>query len=70
MIGRRDGVLIAVCLVVGLALHYGHVEFPHLMPIRWADTGSPSLSAGFVVHMAELKLRSILASVGAVVRVR
>lgn len=70
MTRHRDGILIAVCVVVGLALISAHGQHPSFGPMGWANAGGRSVSVGFMAHMIELQFRRVVAAVGTVITIR
>lgn len=69
MIRRSDAVLIVACLFVALAAFavHGQTAFDHA---GWAGACRQQVSAGFVVHMAELQARRFWAAAGAIASIR
>ena len=70
MKNHRDGLLIAVCVVLGLAAASVHGHHPSLGPMGWANAGGRSVSVGFMAHMIELQLRRIASAIGTAVTIR
>jgi hypothetical protein len=70
MARHRDGLLITVCVVVGLALLSAHGHHPNFGPMGWANAGGRSVSIGFMAHMIEFQFRRIVAAVGTVITIR
>ncbi len=70
MARHRDGLLIVVCAVVGLALVSAHGHHPGFGPMGWANAGGRTVSVGFMAHMIELQFRHVIAAVGTVVTIR
>lgn len=70
MIRHRDGLLIAVCAVVGLALASLHGQHPSFGPMGWASAGGRTVSVGFMAHMIEIQFRRVVAVVGTVITIR
>lgn len=67
---HRDGVLMTVCVVVGLALLSAHGHHPSFGPMGWANAGGRTVSIGFMAHMIELQFRRIVAVVGTAITIR
>jgi hypothetical protein len=70
MTRHRDGVLIVVCMVLGLALISAHGHHPNFGPMGWANAGGRTVSVGFMAHMIQLQFRQMVASVGTVITIR
>ena len=70
MFKHRDGLLITVCVVVGLALLSGHGHHPSFGPMGWANAGGRSVSVSFMAHMIQLQVRHVVATVGTVITIR
>jgi len=70
MIRHRDGLLITVCVVAGLALLSGHGHYPSFGPMGWANVGGRSVSVSFMAHMIQLQVRHAVAAVGTVITIR
>lgn len=70
MTRHRDGLLIAVCVAVGLALVSAHGHHPSIGPMGWAGAGGRTVSASFMAHMIELEFRRVVAAVGTVITIR
>ena len=61
--------LVVACLFVALAAYaiHGQTAFVHA---GWAGACRQQVSAGFVVHMAELQMRRVLAAAGKIASIR
>lgn len=70
MMRHRDGILITVCVVLGLALISFHGQHPSFGPMGWASAGGRTVSVGFVAHMIEIQFRRVVAAVGTVITIR
>jgi hypothetical protein len=70
MTKHQDGLLIAVCVVVGLALVSVHGHHPNIGPMGWAGAGGRTVSVSFMAHMIELEVRRVVAAVGTVLTIR
>jgi hypothetical protein len=70
MTRHRDKLLIAVCVVVGLALISVHGHHPGIGPMGWANAGGRTVSVGFMAHMIQLQFRQVIATAGTVVTIR
>ncbi len=69
MTRHRDGILIAVCVALGLALVSVHGQHPSFGPMGWANAGGRTVSVGFMAHMIELEFRRVVAAVGTVLTI-
>lgn len=70
MARHRDGLLITVCVVVGLALASVHGHHPSIGPMGWANAGGRTVSVGFMALMIELQFRRVVAAVGTAITIR
>jgi hypothetical protein len=70
MMKYRDGILIAACVVMGLALVSLHGQHPSFGPMGWASAGGRTVSVGFMAHMIEIQFRRVVAVVGTVITIR
>lgn len=71
MTRHRDQLVIAACVVMGLAfvsLHGQH--HPSIGPMGWANAGGRSVSVGFMAQLIQLQFRQALAAVGTVITIR
>ena len=68
MARHRDAILIAACVIVGLALASVHGHHLNFGPMGWANAGGRTVSVGFMAHMIELQFRRVAAAVGTVIR--
>lgn len=69
MIRRSELLLVIACFVLGLAALNVH-GLPAFDHAGWAGACRQQVSAGFVIHMAELQVRRLLAVAGEVASFR
>ena len=70
MMRHHNGILIAVCVVAGLALVSVHGQHPSFGPMGWANAGGRTVSGGFMAHMIELEFRRVVSAAGTAVTIR
>jgi hypothetical protein len=71
MTNLRDGILIAACMVAGLAFLAAHNHFhPGFGPMGWTNAGTRSVSIGFMAQLIGLQVRRVASAVGTAVTIR